>query len=116
MVLVCCPLSVDDPDESFVAEAGKLPGSFNTLDPLRLPLGILSGVGFIGAVAILHKVDVVPGVTTTATLWIVTVLGLCFGRRSTGAGVFCLAVSLGESAAFAMRTRASNWSTMAVSG
>ena len=48
-------------------------------DLMRLPLGILTGVGFIGAGAILRRRDIVLGVTTAATLWYVTVIGLCFG-------------------------------------
>lgn len=58
---------------------GKTSGSFATLDLMRLPLGILSGMGFIGAGAILRRGNIIRGVTTAATLWIVTVLGLCFG-------------------------------------
>jgi putative Mg2+ transporter-C (MgtC) family protein len=59
--------------------AGKAPDSFVVLDLMRLPLGILSGVGFIGAGAILRRDNMVVGLTTAATLWYVTVLGLCFG-------------------------------------
>jgi len=49
------------------------------LDMMRLPLGILSGIGFIGAGVILRKGELVRGVTTAATIWLVTVIGLCFG-------------------------------------
>jgi putative Mg2+ transporter-C (MgtC) family protein len=59
--------------------AGKASDSYVTLDLMRLPLGILTGVGFIGGGAILRRDNVVIGVTTAATLWFVTVLGLCFG-------------------------------------
>lgn len=48
-------------------------------DLMRLPLGILTGVGFIGGGAILRRGNLVVGVTTAATLWYVTVVGLCFG-------------------------------------
>lgn len=58
---------------------GKTPDSYVVLDLMRLPLGILSGVGFIGAGAILRKENIVVGVTTAATLWFATVMGLCFG-------------------------------------
>lgn len=58
---------------------GKTPGSFAVMDLMRLPLGILTGVGFIGGGTILKKGDLVTGVTTAATLWLVTVIGLCFG-------------------------------------
>ncbi|WP_186109109.1 MgtC/SapB family protein [Burkholderia gladioli] len=58
---------------------GKGSQSFAVLDLMRLPLGILSGVGFIGAGAILRKDGLVTGLTTAATLWFVTVIGLCAG-------------------------------------
>lgn len=59
--------------------SGKTPASFAVLDLMRLPLGILTGVGFIGGGAILKKGNLVAGVTTAGTLWITTVIGLCFG-------------------------------------
>ena len=59
--------------------SGKSHDSFVTNDLMRLPLGILTGVGFIGGGAILRRGVLVTGVTTAATLWYVTVLGLCFG-------------------------------------
>lgn len=58
---------------------GKTADSFVTLDLMRLPLGILTGMGFIGGGAILRRDSLVLGVTTAATLWFVTVIGLCFG-------------------------------------
>jgi putative Mg2+ transporter-C (MgtC) family protein len=58
---------------------GKAHDSFVVLDLMRLPLGILSGIGFIGAGAILRRDGLVHGLTTAATLWFVTVLGLLFG-------------------------------------
>ncbi|ACR30531.1 MgtC/SapB family protein [Burkholderia glumae] len=64
---------------ALLPQAGKAPQSFATLDLMRLPLGILSGVGFIGAGAILRKEGWVRGLTTAATLWFVTVVGLCAG-------------------------------------
>jgi putative Mg2+ transporter-C (MgtC) family protein len=58
---------------------GKTSDSFSDIDVMRLPLGILTGVGFIGGGTIVKKGDLVVGVTTAATLWLVTVIGLCFG-------------------------------------
>jgi putative Mg2+ transporter-C (MgtC) family protein len=66
---------------------GKTSDSFVVMDTMRLPLGILSGIGFIGAGAILKRGEMVVGVTTAATLWFVTVLGLCFGGGQLGLGV-----------------------------
>lgn len=58
---------------------GKPPNSFAVMDLMRLPLGILTGVGFIGAGAIIRKGELVLGLTTAATLWFATVVGLCLG-------------------------------------
>ena len=73
---------------------GKASDSFVVLDLMRLPLGILSGIGFIGAGAILKKDDRVAGVTTAATLWFVTVMGLCFGGGQLGLGGAALGLAL----------------------
>ncbi len=53
---------------------------------MRLPLGILTGVGFIGGGAILKRGNSVSGLTTAATLWFITVIGLCFGGGQLGIG------------------------------
>lgn len=58
---------------------GKPANSYAVMDLMRLPLGILTGVGFIGAGAILRKNETIIGITTAATLWFATVVGLCFG-------------------------------------
>lgn len=58
---------------------GKPSDSYAVMDLMRLPLGILTGVGFIGGGAILRRGDMVMGVTTAATMWFATVIGLCMG-------------------------------------
>src|SRR6202000_1336796 len=58
---------------------GKPPNSFAVMDLMRLPLGILTGVGFIGAGAIVRKNELVLGITTAATMWFSTIVGLCLG-------------------------------------
>jgi putative Mg2+ transporter-C (MgtC) family protein len=73
---------------------GKSHDSFISLDLMRLPLGILTGMGFIGAGAILRRGEMIRGVTTAATLWLVTVLGLCFGGGQIGLGLVGLVVGL----------------------
>ncbi len=72
--------------------AGRPPGSFVMNDLMRLPLGILTGVGFIGGGAILRRGDIVTGVTTAATLWYVTVVGLCFGGGQIALGAVATAL------------------------
>ncbi len=66
---------------------GKAPDSFGVMDLMRLPLGILTGVGFIGGGAILKRGDLVTGVTTAATLWMMTAIGLCLGGGQLGLGI-----------------------------
>ena len=72
---------------------GKTSTSFVQIDVMRLPLGILSGMGFIGGGAILRRGDVVRGVTTAATLWFMTVVGLCFGAGHPVLGAATTAVA-----------------------
>lgn len=74
---------------------GKVPDSYVVMDLMRLPLGILSGMGFIGAGAILRKDDRVAGVTTAATLWFVTVMGLCFGGGQIKLGIAATFIGIG---------------------
>jgi len=61
---------------------------------MRLPLGILSGMGFIGAGAILRRDTLVTGVTTAATMWFLTVIGLCFGGGQISLGTAAAAIGL----------------------
>lgn len=73
---------------------GKTPDSFSVMDLMRLPLGILTGVGFIGGGTILKKGDLVTGVTTAATLWLMTVIGLCLGGGQVILGVIATALAV----------------------
>jgi putative Mg2+ transporter-C (MgtC) family protein len=72
----------------------KAADSFGVMDLMRLPLGILTGVGFIGGGAILKRGSLVTGVTTAATLWIVTAIGLCFGGGQLGLGAVATALAI----------------------
>lgn len=67
--------------------AGAAANGSNSIraDPARLGAGILAGIGFLGGGTILRHENFIRGVTTAATLWTVTVLGLAFG-----AGLFAL--------------------------
>jgi putative Mg2+ transporter-C (MgtC) family protein len=68
--------------------------SIMRLDMMRLPLGILSGIGFIGAGAIVRQGELVRGLTTAATLWLVTVIGLCFGGGQILLGIIVTIIAL----------------------
>ncbi len=80
VLLVCLAASVAMIQVNLLLPmAGRSSDSFVMNDLMRLPLGILTGVGFIGGGAILHRDSLVIGVTTAATLWLATVVGLCIG-------------------------------------
>jgi len=63
-------------------------------DPARLGAGILTGIGFLGAGTILRHENVIWGVTTAASLWFVTVLGLAFGSGELALGFMGVALAL----------------------
>jgi putative Mg2+ transporter-C (MgtC) family protein len=94
-ILVCLAASMSMIQANMLlATAGKASDSFVMLDLMRLPLGILSGMGFIGGGVILRRGKLVTGVTTAATLWFVTVMGLCFGGGQILLGLAMLGTAL----------------------
>ncbi|MDH4468682.1 MAG: MgtC/SapB family protein [Bacteriovoracaceae bacterium] len=48
-------------------------------DPNRIAAQIVSGIGFLGAGAILHSRGAVYGMTTAATIWVVAAMGVAVG-------------------------------------
>ena len=58
-----------------------------TLDPSRVAAQIVTGIGFLGAGAIIRQGLSVRGLTTAATLWVVAAIGM-----ATGAGYYSAAV------------------------
>ena len=49
-------------------------------DPSRVAAGIVAGIGFLGAGAIIHREGgLVAGLTTAATIWVVAGIGLAAG-------------------------------------
>ena len=92
-MLVCLAASVAMLQVNYLLPlAGRPSDSFVMNDLMRFPLGILTGVGFIGGGAILRRRDIVTGVTTAATLWFVTVIGLAFGGGQFALGAIATAV------------------------
>lgn len=49
------------------------------LDPSRVAAQVVSGIGFLGAGAILLRGEIVRGLTTAASLWSVAAVGLAIG-------------------------------------
>ena len=59
----------------------------NTIDITRLGAQVVSGIGFLGAGAILKDGFSVRGLTTAATLWVVACVGLAVGGGFFSAGI-----------------------------
>ena len=55
-------------------------GFGGTGDPARLAAQVVSGIGFLGAGAILRDGGDIKGITTAATLWICGMIGLACGN------------------------------------
>lgn len=49
------------------------------IDPARLAAQVISGIGFLGAGAILRNGNMIKGLTTAASIWTVAAIGLCVG-------------------------------------
>lgn len=63
-------------------------GIVNNADPGRIAAQVVSGIGFLGAGAILQDKGKVRGLTTAASLWVVAAIGLAIG-----AGMYFTAVA-----------------------
>lgn len=49
------------------------------LDPSRIAAQVVSGIGFLGAGTILLRKEMIKGLTTAATIWVVAAVGLACG-------------------------------------
>ena len=49
------------------------------MDPTRLSVGIVTGIGFIGAGMIIHKGGKTKGVTTAAGIWVTSAVAMAIG-------------------------------------
>jgi putative Mg2+ transporter-C (MgtC) family protein len=59
-----------------------------TLDPSRVAAQVVSGIGFLGAGAILLRGKFIQGITTAASIWTVAAVGL-----ATGGGLYIEAIA-----------------------
>ncbi|STX28312.1 putative Mg(2+) transport ATPase [Legionella beliardensis] len=57
------------------------------LDPSRIAAQVVSGIGFLGAGAIILRNNIVYGLTTAASIWIVAGIGLAIGGGLYFAGI-----------------------------
>jgi putative Mg2+ transporter-C (MgtC) family protein len=63
-------------------------------DPTRIAAQIISGIGFLGAGAVLHSHGFVMGLTTAATIWVVAGVGMALGSGMYTVAVFATGMSL----------------------
>ncbi|MGZ4345868.1 MAG: MgtC/SapB family protein [Gaiellaceae bacterium] len=63
-------------------------------DPTRIAAQIVTGIGFLGAGAIIRQGLSVRGLTTAATLWVVAAVGLACGAGSYGVAVITTVIVL----------------------
>ncbi|RLE30567.1 hypothetical protein DRJ58_03570 [Candidatus Acetothermia bacterium] len=70
---------------ALVMAVAKTSGS-GVVDPGRAMAGVVTGIGFLGAGAIIKMGNIVRGLTTAACIWLVAALGIAVGQ-----GLFALA-------------------------
>ncbi len=58
------------------------------LDPTRIAAGVITGIGFLGAGAIIRAGEGVKGLTTAASIWVVAAVGLAAGCGFYSAAMF----------------------------
>jgi putative Mg2+ transporter-C (MgtC) family protein len=71
-----------------------------TLDPTRMAQGIMTGIGFLGAGAIIKEGFAVRGLTTAASIWITAAIGILTGIGFYVAAAAGTVLSLGTLSAF----------------
>lgn len=64
------------------------------VDPARLAAQVISGIGFLGAGAIIRNGSAIKGLTTAASVWVVAAIGLCAGSGFYTGAILCTLMSL----------------------
>lgn len=72
----------------FMVISGNMMMMSGVADPGRIAAGVVAGIGFIGAGAIMRGKNSVYGITTAASIWITAAIGL-----AAGAGAYVGAVT-----------------------
>jgi len=65
------------------------------LDPTRMAQGIMTGIGFLGAGVIFKEGITVRGLTTAASIWTTSAIGILMGTGLYAAGALATALTLG---------------------
>jgi len=75
-ILVCLGATLITILAIFIGENYSHLGS---IDSTRIIAGIVTGIGFLGAGAIIHAKESVRGLTTAASIWLVAAIGIAIG-------------------------------------
>lgn len=70
------------------------------VDPTRMAQGIMTGIGFLGAGVILHDRHTVRGLTTAASIWITSAIGIILGSGFYMIGIMAGVLALGTLSLF----------------
>lgn len=62
-----------------IARATEGPTEITRVDPSRIASQVVTGIGFLGAGAIIQSQGSIRGLTTAATIWVAAGVGLCIG-------------------------------------
>jgi len=63
-------------------------------DPTRIAAQIVTGIGFLGAGAIIHQGSIIRGLTTAASLWATAAVGLAIGTGQYVLGLIAVLIML----------------------
>jgi putative Mg2+ transporter-C (MgtC) family protein len=86
-ILICVGAALFTHLSIHIAEIGFTPDGRPYGDTTRIAAQIVSGIGFLGAGAILHAHGAVLGLTTAATIWVVAAVGAAVGAGAYVEGV-----------------------------
>jgi putative Mg2+ transporter-C (MgtC) family protein len=86
-ILICIGAALFTHLSISMAQIGFTPDGRPYGDTTRITAQIVSGIGFLGAGAILHAHGAVVGLTTAATIWVVAAVGAAIGAGAYVEGV-----------------------------
>ena len=88
-ILVCLGATIIMIASTRMAEISQVlsPTSRIQVDPGRIAAGVVTGIGFLGAGAIIRIGDLIRGLTTAGCIWFVAALGITIGQ-----GLYALAI------------------------
>ena len=86
-ILICVGAALFTHLSISIAQIGFVPDGRPYGDTTRIAAQIVSGIGFLGAGAILHSHGAIVGLTTAATIWVVAAIGAAVGAGAYVEGV-----------------------------